>query len=298
LSEADTLTLERELVRLLPVRDNGNGYGGASIDVGYYWIPQEPEDHLLVLATLDLHDAPTCGYTRDTVFKVRVNRGGGGIALDCLWRSDEAFGTFVPEIAEDFDGDGVRDLVFDAGTCDGFENTILSGNDGHVLFEFGGAGLAVEKVPSGGKRLAVQWSFAVQHGKYLPVGVRAGQLAKNDPVLVQFDPANREFEVDFKGAMRARSLTMADRQGHDWAKVLRLWLSALIGSPDRVHVYVFGEIAHWRTPAPGETLSQDFHWSPRPDAATGFRAPDYQSRILFHYVGTGADSTVGGASKP
>jgi hypothetical protein len=116
------------------------------VGVGYYWVEGE-RDTLLVLATQG------CGYCRGTssdlqarAFKVRLRREGIGLKLECMWAAP-VFGPFVPTVAEDFDGDGLRDFVFDtdrdlAMNMNG--GLVLSGADGRPFVRFA-SGIYVEK---------------------------------------------------------------------------------------------------------------------------------------------------------
>jgi hypothetical protein len=130
-------------------------YGGdQSVGVSYYWLPKEGPDILLVVASSLREGVFAPLQTR--VFKVRFERSGGNVKLECLWASDQAWGALMPEVDEDFDGDGYRDFLFDPGNDEHHEAVILSGRTGTKLLELRSGLLAVEKDVAGAERLAAR----------------------------------------------------------------------------------------------------------------------------------------------
>ncbi len=147
--------IEHALLDQLPVRDT-SGYGNrAGIELTYYWLPDEGRDMMLV----QYRGADLGGHAQgSSAYKVRLGRSGGRVTVDCLWANGDVSGGLVPEIAEDFDGDGYRDFVFDVGSGPRvlLEAAIISGKDGKTLLKFAGSELAVEKTASGPKRVAAK----------------------------------------------------------------------------------------------------------------------------------------------
>jgi hypothetical protein len=280
---AEAAALERDLVRRLPVRDTEGAHGDTEIDVSYFWLREEGDDRLLVLSELGHRGAPACKYIHYKAFKLRVSRGPNGFTFDCLWESQEPHGRLLPEIAEDFDGDGVRDLVFDASGCDEVESSILSGADGRVLFEFGTNELAVEKKAAGPKKFAVQWSWAVDRGHYLPEVGRVSDLGAHAPLVLNFDPGARAFAVDVADGIRVRTLATDARADHDSSSGPRRWLSALLGSSDRVRVYLFAGGAHRPNSKVEEVPIRHVIWAPQPPSVRGLLPDHYQSTLVFEY---------------
>jgi hypothetical protein len=281
--EADAATLERDLVRRLPVRDAEGFHGDTEIDVSYFWLRQEGADRLLVLSRLGHRGAPACKWIHYKAFKLRVSRETGGFTFECLWESLEPTGPFIPEIAEDFDGDGVRDLVFDASGCDEVEDVILSGADGHILFEFGTNELAVERAAIGPKRFAVQASWAVKRGHYLPRVGKVSQLGAHAPLLLRFDPDKSAFSVDVAEGMQAGTLGTGAEPNDDEITAPRRLLSALLGSPDRVRVYLFGSGAHRPDSKVEEVRIRRVVWASPAPSVQGLLPAHYQSRVVFEY---------------
>ena len=144
--------VEQALISQLPVRDGCERLRHCTIGVAYYWLPNEGPDTMLVQADIPPGSIKVAPQTK--VFKVRVNRTGPTVKLDCLWASS-ATGPLLPDVAEDLDGDGVRDFVFAGGIYDYGTNEVVSGRDGDRLLQFIGNELLVERTTHGPKRLGV-----------------------------------------------------------------------------------------------------------------------------------------------
>jgi hypothetical protein len=111
----------------------------------------------LLLVTGGRQHAGTSGRSNapsTEIFKVHLDRSGAGIKVECLWTAFDV-GPFLPDIAEDFNGDEYRDLVFSGVGYDYTPTVILSGKDGHRLLGFQGTELDVEKGVTGPKRVGV-----------------------------------------------------------------------------------------------------------------------------------------------
>lgn len=222
LSPAETALFEKELVRQLPVRSNpyqvDDGMGMQRFDVGYYWVPNEP--NTIVVSFYGAHDPYHCGTTY-ALLKVKVTGSGGDLVFHCLWSAsvDSMAGPLLFDIAEDFDGDGVRDFVVE-GLRTGCQNdTLISGSDGRILakLEKGGS-LVVEKKKAGPKRIAANagnanaaaLEYRAEKHAYVPVTQR----------------------VEIQGQTQAA--------GPDRAKGrVSAWLAALGGTMSGVRTYAF-----------------------------------------------------------
>jgi len=189
--------MERELLAQLAIRDTSAmdldnmdeahlGYlpdGLSWIGVGYYWVEGE-KDTLLIVAT---HGCGYCGGTSSHLqvraLKVRLRREASGLKVECLWGA-QVFGPLVPTVAEDFDGDGLRDFVF-ANDRDLQMNMngglVLSGADGRPFVRFA-SGIYVEKNIGGPKRFSA---------------LVLGDDRDDWPVLL-YDPAEQTFEARYE----------------------------------------------------------------------------------------------------
>ncbi len=145
--------IERALLNQLPVRDLYGLGERAGIELSYYWLAEEGRDAMLVVYQARALDAHIWG---SGAYKVRVQRGDSRVTIDCVWANSDIAAGLVPEIAEDFDGDGYRDFVFDSanGIRTVLPAAIVSGRDGKTLLRFAGPDLAVEEKASGPKRIA------------------------------------------------------------------------------------------------------------------------------------------------
>jgi hypothetical protein len=149
-----TAALERALVNQLPVRDALCAVGDdCRLGVHYLWLPGEGEDVLLVVAST-ANSGPAVGLK---AFRVRVDLVADPPQLHCDWSLEDVAGPLVPGIAEDFDGDGYRDFVFEGSLSTiEFGPTIVSGRYGTQLLSFQGRTLAVERKATGPKRVAAE----------------------------------------------------------------------------------------------------------------------------------------------
>jgi hypothetical protein len=229
-SEASTRDLERAFLSSLPVRqvprppqrDDGTyELSPALIGLGYYAVPGEPNTYLVV-ATQGTFTNPTYGLEvlSTTAFKVVAQRGGGHVAVKCLW-SAFVTGPLVAGIQEDLDGDGLQDFYFqEAGDSDQ-PDVILSGSDGSVIAKVAGETIAVEKDVAGPKRFSVTRIWE-QEGKAR---------------VYRVNPESRELAV--VGPQVATASAAGTGQpsvlgGFDWPADA---MAATLGSLDRVRVY-------------------------------------------------------------
>ncbi len=149
---SDVGDVEKALISQLPVRDGCGRLRNCSIGIAYYWLPDEGPDAVLVQANVPA--GSTGAPPRTKLFRVHLQRSTSGVKVECMWAS-AVTGPLLPDIAEDFDRDGVRDFVFAGGSYDHGTNEILSGRDGHRLLEFVGNEWLVEKTASRTGRIAV-----------------------------------------------------------------------------------------------------------------------------------------------
>ncbi len=232
--------LERALVTQLPVRELSRfrKRGAGTVTLDYYWLAEEGPDTLLVLTSQPGDDVVWPHYQG---FKVRAHRVGPKVEIKCIWAMNEhavPSGRLVPEIAEDFDGDGYRDFVFDAGDDDHFQNTIVSGKTGRLLLSFDHANeIAVERRPSGLPRLAVDGIGDLQNGgESYPAG-KPGESERQGPVVLMFDRVAGRFEP--APGSKATVTAQAIPQGPgDTRNIPRRTLAAALGGTDRVRAYL------------------------------------------------------------
>lgn len=277
--EAERQELEDVLVGQLPVRNSLETFGLVAIELSYRFSTDAPTTTAVVVEDR-LNERFSTKYVR----KVSVTRTEAGYKLDCLWKQAEVYGPLVSEINEDFDGDGVRDPVFLGGPCGRAEcdAVILSGATGERLFEFGGNELAVEKSPTGPPRIAAEWSFSVDRGKYLSPRDRAEVRGDRRHLVARFDPATRACLVDVRAGERAKEHAKASRPGYDRLRT-RDALASIVGGLEKVRVYVFGP-AHYDPASTSEQIKiERIFWQLDPPDALGFRHPVYQSRLVFRY---------------
>jgi hypothetical protein len=222
MSPAETVVFEKELVRQLPVRSNpyqvDDGMGMQRLDVGYYWVPEEP--NTIIVSFYGAHDPYHCGTTY-ALLKVKVAGSGSTVAFHCLWwaSGDSIAGPLLFGIVEDFDGDGIRDYVVEGLRAGCQKDVLISGRDGRILAELEkGGSLVVERKEAGPKRIAanagsvnaVAFEYSVEDGAYVPVGQH----------------------VELQAQTHAA--------GPDGAKErVSPWLAALGGTMSRVRTYAF-----------------------------------------------------------
>jgi hypothetical protein len=285
LNEKDTAQLESALIRELPVRNSWSRYGSVSQDLSYHWLGDDANTSTVILVSeLKGESSPSAKYA----WKVRVSRIAERYNVECMWKKNEIWGALVPEINQDFDGDGVRDPVFRGGpcgpggrqTCDG---VIISGADGQSLFEFGAGELAVEKAASGPPRFAVDVSSAVDEGKYVSEVNRTGMVPGKGPFVVSFDSVGKACQVN--GLVESAEIERAatSRPASDRVRARDL-LASVVGGPEKVRVYLFGQRAHDASSKSQEILLEERHWSLTPPSSfSDFHPPYYQSRLAFRY---------------
>jgi hypothetical protein len=214
--------VEKALVDQLPVRECTFWCG---LGVWYYWLPEEGRDVLLVVSQKE--GDPEYQPHSHEVFKVRLDRTGPKIKVECLWAA-VVEGPMVPGIAEDLDGDGYRDFVFQGTLYDYGSNSVLSGKDGRGLLQFRGEELLVEKGVSGGKRVAVRagwvdrapdryskevlprfFAFSPEQSKFKAIEVKqpapAASAAAQPPGEREHDALRRTFAAEVGGAERVRA---------------------------------------------------------------------------------------------
>jgi hypothetical protein len=260
--------IEDVLLRHLPIRTPAGKEG--MIELAYYWVPNEP-DTLLVVASWVPADGRL--FAGAQAFKLRVGHDGPALSFSCLWHVTSLPGRLYPEIAEDFDGDGLRDFAISSNLSNSAEDIVLSGRDGSKLFEFLSNELAVEKTP-GAKRIAVDSS-------------REARKERDDidegPLLISYAAPDKRFAVRTDGLKAMR--TLAARPNFAATDYPRRLLTEAVGSPDRVRVYVIAPAAH-RPGSPVEEVSVDHpQWSLKPLSGENFRPPNYRSRLVFRFEG-------------
>lgn len=237
----DTAEVEEALIRALPVRDVGSR-GKVDIRVEYYWIAEEPAQTLLVSRHLQSGTGvdPRYGSGFYRAFKVRLHREAGGVRVECLWASLQDAeggapeGRLIPEVAEDFDGGGLRDFFFSA---DGDRpNVVLSGEDGSCLLRpFVPGVVAVEKRASGAKRVAVG---GLWRERYWPRAENPPPEKRRGPFVMSFEPEAGEF-VEDESAL-ATVAAQQSGQGRPGEEPLpHQALARVLGAAERVRVYAF-----------------------------------------------------------
>jgi hypothetical protein len=277
----DVASAERALIEELPLRETDGAFGRSYIGLTYFWLPDEGPDVFLI------QGVPR-GSTRDdpagvATFKVRLPRGNKAGTVECLWRSDQATGSLVPQIKEDFDGDGVRDFVF-MTNADYSSDVILSGKDGHLVLAFDGE-LAVEKRASGAKKIAVEtlWDDIPQVGAN-----RQSRFVKGPHLLVFSRERGRFVEAPVDSGGDGAVL----KRGTEVAGDERDLLVRVLGGAEQVRVYVEKpaaaskrkmtikrrsdvEVVELHSAGPGEPMSSD--------APPGIGA----AHVLFSYESPG-----------
>lgn len=278
----DPEVLEAALVNQLPVRSGGQRHGPSNIELSYYWLTDLAAGRLLVVSDLRSEGSSLSYKEARSLHATRV---AGGFNFSCLWEKDEIYGPLVPEVNEDFDGDGVRDPVLMGGPCGtkSCDAVILSGATGERLFEFSGNELAVEKSQTGPPWVAAEWSSSVDRGEYLSPRDRAEVRGERRHLVARFDPATRACLVDVRAGERAREQAKARRPGYDDRVRARDVLANVVGGLEKVRVYVFGP-AHYDPASTSEQIKiERIFWQLDPPDALGFRHPVYQSRLVFRY---------------
>ena len=220
--------MEKALINQLPVRDGCGRLRKCSIGVSYYWLRDEGPDVLLVQATIPPGSSES--PPQDKVFKVRLDRTGPGIRVDCLWASG-AIGPLLPDVAEDLDGDGWRDFVFAGAKYDYGANEVLSGQDGHRIVEFLGYELLVEKGASGAKRVGV--ATLVRNYSDLR------QTTQRPPSVLAYSNESHAFAaVSTDNEVHAEAATVQHAGGENVIDQTRRTFAAAVGGPNNVRAYV------------------------------------------------------------
>jgi hypothetical protein len=128
--------------------------GDQALGVSYCWLPNEGPNTALVVASW-LGEGQFAAL-KTKVFKVRIENPGSRAKLQCLWQSEQAWGALMPEIEDDFDGDGYRDFLFDPGTDEHHNAVILSGRTGTQLLQLRSGLLAIDRGAPGPRRVAAR----------------------------------------------------------------------------------------------------------------------------------------------
>ncbi len=279
--------VERALVSQLPVRDATVDRSSPQMSfagVTYYWLTKEGRDTLLVVGS-------SSAWTRHLpatfkIFKVRLDRSGEKLKVKCIWAAEENAGRLLPEISEDFDGDGYRDFVFDSGGADHVPNqVVLSGKDGRRLLAFNGNEIAVEKAPSGPPRVAVPSLF--DEGVLEEPQVSRGLTGKHydvAPHVMRYSGKEQAFAIDRTAERRIGAAGATEGEASIREHPGQL-LARAAGGLDKVRVYVFGQ------------ANLNPYWKfeqvvvPRPDWRVAITADDikqgYPAHILYEYKSPG-----------
>jgi hypothetical protein len=237
LSAAQAADMERALIAQLPNRRGTGNPEVSRVDVSYYWLPKEGRDTLLVLASLSpQNDIRPAEYQ---AFKVRLDRSGANTKVECLWAS-EVPGPLVPDIDEDFDGDGYRDFVFvtDLDHDSELPNSVLSGKDGSELVSFSQNDLAVEKRAAGPKRVAV----------------RAGDVAQ----VHQYSSEQQRFVPVPEPRLQAQAMEAGGAAGINvgWKR-----LAQLVGGAQNVRLYLLYRAAYDPSAEVEHILARKSNWT-------------------------------------
>lgn len=228
-SDEDTRAIELALVQQLPVREACLGELPCSMGVSYYWLPEEGRDVMFVLAS---NSGPRLSTQppRYGAYKVRLDQSGDAVRVECLWAST-AEGPLVPDLAEDFDGDGVRDLVFENHAVDYAVNMIRSGRDGRELLRFLGNQIVVLAAGPGLKPIAVD-NLAPPSAEDLddPACCRG-------PAVLAFSEAEQSFRP-VEAAAGALKTQEATRPGGSRVEATWAALAAHVVRPAKLRAYV------------------------------------------------------------
>jgi hypothetical protein len=273
--------IEKALVDQLPVRDTGNDRGRIALDVAYYRIPGESPETWLVLSSLAEVESSNPYSPFFKAFKVGLARTGRGIEVECLWASSHATGRLVPEIAEDLDGDGVRDFVFQ-GAGDKHPDSILSGNTGRLLVDFIGNEIAVEKAAVGPRRFAVDTLVGMEVEGKKSLGTDAWTPG---PFILTFDPPSADFNIQDDEDVREEMGSGVHAPGGQFNGPRKL-LARALGGTHKMRVYLLEPgVSFGNGGAYEEVPQQRYWWNVEPTPAA--IAKGYPARILLRY-GPGA----------
>jgi hypothetical protein len=279
-SQAEMRDIEMALVNQLPVRDTGNARGEIALNVAYYQVAEEGPDIWLVLSSLTWAGDSNPYSPFFKAYKVRLDRADGHVAVHCVWESLEATGRLVPEIAEDFDGDGIRDFVFEGGG-DKHPDVILSGSDGRVLLTFLGNELAVEKAAVGPKRFAVDTIIGMDIEGEPSKGPDSW---REGPFVLKYDRSASDYEMEEKADLQARAQAVVNAPGGQ-ANGPRKLLARALGGTNKVRVYLLYPGAHYPGGAYEEVPQQRYSWNV--EVTPQLVAKGYPARILLRYESAG-----------
>jgi hypothetical protein len=217
--------MEKALINQLPVRNGCKKWPQCELGVEYYWLPEEGRDVLLVMAPSPVGMKPN----PSKLFKVRLNRSGPALKVECLWASG-VMGPLLADIVEDFDGDGYRDFVFNGSVYDYTANTIVSGRGGHTLLEFVGQQLLVEKGAAGAKLVATD---AMWDDRW-----KRENLTGDEPHVFTFSAEKRAYEpVASKRPVTDVKAAAPSAEGR--VARVRRELATEVGGAERVRAYLF-----------------------------------------------------------
>jgi hypothetical protein len=272
--------IERALVNQLPVRDTDGVRGATALDVAYYQVAEEGPDVWLVLSSLAWVGSSNPYSPFYKAFKVRLDRANGQLAVHCLWDSLEATGRLVPEIAEDFDGDGVRDFVFQ-GAGDKHPDVILSGSGGRVLLTFRGNELAVEKAAASPMWFAVDTIIGMEIEGEPSKGPDSW---REGPFFLKYDRSEGDYDIGDKTDLQAEAQPVVDAPGGQFNGPRKL-LARALGGTNKVRVYLLYPGVHYAGGAYEEVPQQRYSWNVEvtPQAV----AKGYPARILLRYNSAG-----------
>ena len=277
-SPSESIQIERALVSQLPVREGKGSPEMSYIGVSYHWLTKEGRD-VIFAQTGALTEATRSSPAQFQAFKVHLDRSGGNVKVECLWQTTRATGRMLPEVEEDFDGDGYRDFVFQTD-ADYTPSVILSGKDGHELLEFYGSQLAVEKNVAGPKRLAVEyiWDPTLDEP-----GPNPSPRAIRGPLVLSLAEDGRTFrpEKNLTGEQRKALSVPNDEPVADAGDAL----AAKLGTIERAKVFLLSPGLHLRKSSVEAVKMprKSWQWHPRVDLAND----PFMGHILFTYKSPG-----------
>jgi hypothetical protein len=273
--------IERALLAQLPIRMVEGTPDW--IGVGYYWIPEEP-DTLLVVTTHG-HRAPRYkltlgGEIDEQVFKVKLQRGAGKINVECVWGAG-AIGPLLLGIAEDFDGDGYRDFVFESPEVNTVPTVILSGATGAPLARLSTLRLAVQKDSNGSKKLLADGAWQ--------------DYESQGPQVFTYSEDAKAFEPEQRTPTASAQGTGQGRKPLSWAETRFVApLAAQVGGFEHLRVYYFPDGAEEAMPKGTEVVKlrwpTAWHgWVLNDDPQETFekRQKDFPVHILLSYFSPG-----------